>query len=157
MAMQTDYIENLAVAALDACAHKGTDATPAETTLRERFYEILTLALGNLFPRMPTTGQIYDRAIFLRVTAGLEDGDAAALGKRTDDWMRLEGIIKQEEGKRAYYLPIKTQAALSTMTSKGLLGDVLAAVLKRYSESAPSEELRVATRNLGAAVLQLLQ
>ena len=37
------------------------------------------------------------------------------------------------------------------------LPEETATLLKRYAESNPSEELRVATRNLGAAVLQLLQ
>ena len=158
MAKPEELLNDLVVAALAACEQPGNEAPPPpNTSLRERFYELIVLALGNLFPRMPSTGQIYDRTILLRVTLGLEDGDAASLGKRTDDWMRLEGMIKQEEGKRAYFLPRSTQAAMSTMTPAGLLGDVFAKILKRYTDAAPSDELRQHTRALGACVLLLME
>jgi hypothetical protein len=137
-----------------AMAEPGTDAPPPpETTLRERMFEIVVVAFGALYPRMPTSGQIYERITIGRITMGLDDGDAASLGRRTDDWMRLEGLTKQEEGKRAYFLPFATTAVLSTATSAGPLGDVCAKVLERYVADYPSQNLREATRALGAELL----
>ncbi|MDE2385838.1 MAG: hypothetical protein KGO53_14600 [Alphaproteobacteria bacterium] len=153
----TAYLDDLVTRALAALEDAPNDAPPPpETSFRERFYELVVLALGNLFPRMPNSGQIYDRTTLNRIVMGMDDGDAANLGKRTDDWMRLEGIIKQEEGKRSYYLPLATQAALSANTASGLLGDVCAEILKRYIAANPSDSLRSATRALGAAVMQIL-
>jgi hypothetical protein len=143
------------VSSLDA---EGPEGAPSpETTLRERFYELVILAFGNLFPRMPTTGNIYDRNTLQRIILGLDDGEAASLGKKADDWMRLEGMIRQEEGKRSYYLAFNAQAALSVQTSAGLLGDVCQKILKRYAASNPSDECRAATRDLAAAIFQLLK
>ena len=156
MKSQEDQLNSFVKAALSTF-DKPFNEKPAETTLRERFYELMVLGMGNLFPRMPTTGQIFERVILQRVMLGLDDGDAAALGKRTDDWLRLEGMIKQEEGKRAYYLGRTTQAALSTMTPSGLLGDVFAKILKQYVDVGPSEELRENTRSLAACFLLLLE
>lgn len=154
--MSTSDIETLVARAIASLATPSGDATAAaDVTMRERFNELGLLALGNLFPRMPFTGQIYDRTTLVRITEGLDDNDAAGLGKRTDDWMRLEGIIKQEEGKRAYFLPLRTQAIMSLPTPSGLLGDVCATILKRYAESTPSAETRKATQALGAAVFRL--
>ena len=150
-------LDQVVMRAMAALALPANDAPPPpETSFRERFYELIVLSLGNLFPRMPTTGQIYDRTTLLRVIQGMDDGEAAALGKRADDWLRLEGIIKQEEGKRTYFLPLPSQAALSASTAAGLLGDVCGEILKRYLAANPSDELRQATRALGASCLVLL-
>ena len=156
MTSQEQQLMDLVKKALAAFDQPFNDKA-AETTLRERFYELMVLAMGNLFPRMPTTGQIYDRVILQRVMLGLDDSDAANLGKRTDDWLRLEGMIKQEEGKRAYYLGRTTQAALSTTTPAGLLGDVFAKILKQYVDVGPSDALREHTRSLAACFLLLLE
>ena len=151
---ELDDLVTRALAALDEPAND--EPPPPETSFRERFYELTVLALGNLFPRMPATGQIYDRTTLTRIIQGMDDSDAATLGKRTDDWLRLEGIIRQEEGKRAYYLPLSSQAVLSITTAGGLLGDVFGAILRRYIAANPSDNLRTATRALGAAVLVML-
>ena len=151
-------IEPLIAQLTAAMAEPGTDAPPPpETTLRERMFEIVVMAFGNLFPRMPTSGNIYDRLTISRITVGLDDADAAQLGKRTDDWMRLEGLTKQEEGKRAYFLPFTTMAVLSTATPIGPLGDVCAKVLERYNSDFPSENLRLATRALAGEILVRLK
>ena len=147
-------LEPLVAKLITTMAEPANDAAPPpETTLRERMFELVVVAFGALYPRMPTTGQIYDRLTISRITLGLDDGDAANLGKRTDDWLRLEGLTKQEEGKRAYYLPFSTMAVLSTGTSAGPAGEVCAKVLARYTEANPSDGLRVATRALGAELL----
>jgi hypothetical protein len=147
-------LDKLVTKAIAAIAEPGTEAPPPpETTPRDRFYEFLVLALGTLFPKAPMAGQMYDRATLLRVIEGMDDNESAALAKRADDWLRLEGIIKQMEGQRAYFLPLQTQAALSVNTSGGLLGDVFDKILKRYLEAAPNENLRLCTRLLGAYFL----
>ena len=148
---ELDDLVTRAMAALDEPANDAPP--PQETTLRARFYELTVLALGNLFPRMPATGQIYDRTTLNRVVQGMDDSDAAVLGKRGDDWLRLEGIIKQEEGKRAYYLPLSSMAKMSFTTPAGLLGDICGAIVQRYTAANPSDNLREATRALGAAIL----
>ena len=153
----TAHLDDLVTRAMAALDEPGNDAPPGpEISFRERFYELTILSLGNLFPRMPASGQIYDRTTLNRIVMGMDDGDAAMLAKRTDDWLRLEGIIRQEEGKRAYYLPLASQAALSLTTTAGLLGDVLGEILKRYIAANPSDNLRAATRALGAACLVIL-
>jgi len=149
-------IDDLIAKLIPALAELGTDAAP-EATLRERMFELVVIAMGMLYPRMPNSGQIYDRITISRVTMGLDDGEAASLGKRTDDWLRLEGITKQEEGKRAYFLPFATLAALSTPTPAGTLGDVCAKVQERYAADNPSPNLRAATRALGAEVFLRLK
>ena len=158
METQEQQLNDLVAAALAACEQPGNEAPPPpDTTVLERFYELMVLSLANLFPRMPFTGQIYDRTILMRIIMGMDEAEAAGLGKRTDDWLRLEGMIKQEEGKRSYYLPRTTQAALSTMTPHGMLGLVFAKILKRYTDAAPSDELRKHTRSLCACFLLLLE
>ena len=146
-------LEPLIISLIAAIAEPANDLRPPVITMRERMFELVVIAFGNLYPKMPVTGQIYDRATIARVTLGMEDSDAAMLGKRTDDWLRLEGLTKQEEGKRAYYLPFSTTAVLSTATSAGVLGDVCAKVQQRYAEANPSENLRLAARALGAEML----
>ena len=147
-------LEPLVAKLVTTMAEPPNDAPPApETTMRERMFEIVVVAFGALYPRMPTTGQIYDRLTISRIVMGLDDGEAANLGKRTDDWLRLEGLTKQEEGKRAYFLPFSTLSVLSTATSIGPAGDVCAKVLARYIEANPSDGLRIATRALGAELL----
>jgi hypothetical protein len=150
-------IDDLVTRALAALDEPPNDTPPAAgTPFRARFYELMVLSLGNLFPKMPSAGTLFDRTTINRVVMGMDDSDAAMIGRRTDDWMRLEGLIKQEEGKRAYYLPLATQAALSVNTAGGLLGDVCGEILKRYGSANPSDGLREATRALGAAIMQLL-
>ena len=147
-------LEVLVSNAIAAIAEPGTDAPPPpETSPRDRFYEFLVLALGTMFSKAPLPGQMYDRATLMRVIEGMDDSEAAALTKRADDWMRLEGLIKQMEGQRAYFLPLQTQAALSVNTEGGLLGEVFDKILKRYLEAAPCENLRRCTRLLGAHFL----
>ncbi len=156
MSNELASLDSLVKAAIAAFDEPPNDSPPPpETSFRERFYELMVLALGNLFPKSPAGGTMYDRTTLQRVVFGMEDNDAATLGKRADDWLRLEGIIKQEEGKRSYYLPLTTIAALSLMTPSGLLGDVFDGILKRYLKANPSDGLRTATRALGAAFLVL--
>ncbi len=124
-----------------------------ETTMRERFFELLVLSLGNLYNKTPVAAALYDRNTMLRVTTGMDDNDAGKLTARGEDWLRLEGIFRQQEGQKAYYLTRPALAVLSTITASGTFGDVLDAVLVRYQQSMPTPELRKAARMLAAYFL----
>jgi hypothetical protein len=136
----------------------GSETPPGpETTTRERFYEMIVVALGSLFSKSPIAGQMFDRTTLNRVIAGMDDSESAALARRADDWIRMEGILTQTEGQRSYFLPLPTMAALSTEVSGILLGEMCEMVLKRYLESAPSEALRRCARRLASHFLILLR
>jgi hypothetical protein len=131
----------------------GPDAPPAETTMRERFFELMVLILGNLYGKTPVASALFDRATLLRVTAGMDDGDAGKLALRTEDWMRLEGLLRQQDGQKAYFLTRPSIAVLSTLTSAGTLGEVFDGFLGRYGQSMPSDNVRNAVRKLGSFYL----
>ena len=149
----TNY-ETLVSDTLAALKEPASETLPgAETTTRQRFYEIIVVSLGGLFAKSPVEGPMYDRTTLLSVIAGMDDSDASTFGKRADDWIRLEGLIKQQEGKRSYFLPIRTMAALSSETSGILMGDLFEMVLKRYASAMPSDNLRGCTRKLASHFL----
>jgi hypothetical protein len=124
-----------------------------DTSTRQRFYELIVCSLGGLFAKSPVAAQMYDRTTLLSIIEGMADTDASIFGKCADDWIRLQGIINQQEGQRSYYLPLQTMAALSGETSGILMGDLFEMVLKRYSASMPSENLRNCTRKLASHFL----
>lgn len=126
------------------------------TSMRERFFELMVVILANLYGKTPVAVSLIDRTTLQRVTAGMDDGDAAKLLNRGDDWIRLEGVVKQAEGQKAYYLVRPTLAVLSTLTSAGTLGEITEKILKRYGEEQPSPRLRKATRMIGSYILMRL-
>ena len=149
-------IEKLVSETLAALDEPASETPPsAETTFRERFYEMIVLALGSLFAKSPTAGQMYDRTTLNRLTAGMDDTDAANLTRRADDWIRIEGILTQTEGQKSYFLPLATLAVLSNEVSGILLGDLYERILKRYQGEMPSDNLRRCTRKLAAHFLIL--
>ena len=131
----------------------GVDQIASETSIRQRFYEIIVVSLGGLFTKSPVAAQMYDRTTLLSIITGMDDTEASSFGKSADDWIRLQGLINQQEGKRAYYLPLQTMAALSGETCGILMGDLFGMVLKRYGESMPSKNLRGCTRSLASHFL----
>lgn len=124
-----------------------------DTTMRERFFELLVLILGNLYNKTPVAAALFDRATMLRVTEGMDDNDAGKLTLRTEDWLRLEGLLRQQDGQKAYFITRPSLSVLSTITTAGTLGEVLDKIQKRYVESMPSENIRSATRILGSYFL----
>lgn len=134
----------------------GADAPPESTTMRERFFELMVLILGNLYGKTPVAAALFDRATLLRITAGMDDGDAGKLALRTEDWMRLEGLLRQQDGQKAYFLTRPSLAVLSTLTSAGTLGEVFDGILGRYGQSPPSDNIRSITQRLGAYFLTRL-
>ena len=145
-------LENLIeqiMAALQAPAEAKAE-TPAAVSMRERFMELLVLSLASLYGKTPIPATPFDRAMMRSITVGLDDNDAGKLSKSTDDWIRLEGIVRVQEGAKNYTLNRMSLAVLSTMTSQGVLGEVMEGVASVYANPGPSQQLRLATRNLGA-------
>jgi hypothetical protein len=153
MTAPTTDLDNLVLNALLALAEPTGEAAHADTTSRERFFELMVLILGNLYTKTPISSPLFDRATLTRVTAGMDDGDAGRFTTRTEDWLRLEGLLRQQDGAKAYYITRPTLAVLSTLTYAGTLGEVMDKVLRRYQEAMPSENLRRTTRLLGSYYL----
>jgi hypothetical protein len=89
----------------------------------------------------------------LRVTTGMDDSDAGRLTTRTEDWLRLEGMLRQQDGTKSYFITRSSLAVLSTITYAGTLGEVFEKILKRYQEAMPTEDIRRNTRVLGSYFL----
>jgi hypothetical protein len=132
-----------------AVADEGQAAHP-DTTMRERFFELLVLILGNLYGKTPVAAPLFDRTTLLTITTGMDDNDAGRLASRTEDWVRLEGLLRQQDGAKAYSISRPSLAVLSTLTEAGTLGEVFDRILKRYVAAMPTEELRRITRLLGS-------
>ena len=150
---KTVDLDSLVQDVLTAMADPAGEAAHADTTMRERFFELIVLIFGNLYGRTPVAAALFDRATMNRVTAGMDDVEAGKLTGRCEDWFRLEGLLRQQDGAKAYFIPRSCLAVLSTFTMAGTLGDVMDKVLRRYQADMPSENLRRATRNLSSYFL----
>ncbi len=126
------------------------------TTMRERFFELIVMILANLYGKTPVPVSLIDRLTLQRVSAGMDESDAAKLITRGDDWIRLEGLVKQQEGQKAYYLTRPALSVLSTITSAGTIGEVIDKLLKRYNEAPPTANIRRITRLMGSYILMRL-
>jgi hypothetical protein len=146
-------LEDLVKDVLAALADEPGEAARADTTMRERFFELFVLILGNLYTKTPVAAALFDRATMLRVTAGMDDAEAGRLTGRTEDWVRLEGMLRQQDGTKNYSITRSSLAVLSTLTKDGTLGEVFEKILRRYIEVMPSENLRRCTRILGSYFL----
>jgi hypothetical protein len=140
----TDVISAIALPALDAAA------PPPQTGFRERFFEMMVLVLANLYGKTPVASPLFSRDTMLRITAGMDDGDAGKLAGRGEDWLRMEGVLRQQDGQKAYFLTRPTLAVLSTLTNHGALGEVMERALAKYSEGSPTPELRKSMVQLGS-------
>jgi hypothetical protein len=146
-------LEALVLNTMEALKDAPGEAMPVETTMRERFFELMVLILGNLYTKTPVAGPLFDRATLLRITTGMDDSDAGRLTQRTEDWLRLEGLLRQQDGTKAYFVTRPSLAVLSTITANGSLGEIFEMVLVKYQAGMPSPSLRRATRLLGSYYL----
>ncbi len=138
-----DIVETLA-------AHPAPEPLDPETSSRERFMELLVLSLANLYGKTPVPAAPFSRAIMRTVTEAMDDNDAGAFTTRADDWIRLEGLVRAQEGAKNYVLNRMAIAVLSTPTRHGTVGEVMEQVMNVYVDSGPSLALRKLTRNFGA-------
>ena len=129
------------------------DAPPPTTGTRERFFEMMVLVLANLYGKTPLAAPMFTRETMLRIVAGMDDNDAGKLAGRSEDWLRVEGVLRQQDGQKAYFLTRPTLAVLSTITSHGTLGEVIEKALAKYSEGPPAPQLRKALVLIGAYFL----
>jgi hypothetical protein len=125
------------------------EAMDPATSTRERFMELLVLSLANMYGKTPVPVAPFSRAIMRNVTEAMDDNDAGAFTSRADDWIRLEGLVRVQEGQKNYVLNRMAIAVLSTPTAHGTVGEVMEHVLKFYTETGPSPALRRLTRQFG--------
>jgi hypothetical protein len=153
----SNELENLVISVFTTMTERveGAEQPPNEADMRQRFFELLPLILGNLYGKTPVAASLFDRNIFLRVSNGMDDTDSGKLALRTEDWLRLEGILRQQDGQKAYTLTRPTLSILSSITAFGTLGESLEKVLKHYAEALPTPETRQATRLIGAYILSV--
>jgi hypothetical protein len=151
-------LENIIASCITALETTPSDAGEPDSSagMREKFFEFLVLILANLYGKTPIASPLMDRVTMLRVTHGMDDGDAGRLVGRTEDWMRLEGLLRQQDGQKAYFLTRASLAVLSTLTNSGTLGEVFEKVLKHYAKEPPAPSQRRETRILGAYFLMQL-
>jgi hypothetical protein len=154
MAMKTEVslLESLVQQILAAIQEPLDPAAEASSDLsmRERFMELLVLALANLYGKTPVPASPFDRAMMRSITKGMDDNDAGKFTTRSDDWIRLEGIVRVQEGAKNYVLNRMALAVLSSPTSQGTLGEVMEGIASVYSNPGPTPQLRLITRQLGA-------
>ncbi len=144
-----EALVNQVMAAMQIPADPDAEA-PASPSMRERFMELLVLSLASLYGKTPIPASPFDRAMMRSITKGLDDNDAGKFSTRADDWIRLEGLVRVQEGAKNYTLNRMSLAVLSTPTSQGALGEVMERAAAIYINPGPSPELRRAARLIGA-------
>ncbi len=120
-----------------------------DVSTRERFMELLVLSLANMYGKTPVPVSPFSRAIMRTVTEAMDDNDAGAFTSRADDWIRLEGLVRVQEGQKNYVLNRMAIAVLSTCTAQGTVGEVMERIMRHYTETGPSIALRKLTRRFG--------
>lgn len=128
---------------------------PAPPT-RDLFLELIVLALGALYAKVPYGSGLFDRATLKAALSHLEDNEAGKMQTSTEDWIRLEGLVRALEGQKNYTLNRPSMAVLSTRTQHGLVGELMERVQQRYVAAAPTPELRQRAREIGSYFLTRL-
>ena len=144
-----DIVQTLVVEA-DAISRDISIETDTGPVMRDLFLELVVLALANLYGRTPIPASLFDRAMLKVITSGLDDTDRGKLATRTEDWIRLEGLVRLQEGQKSYTLNRPSLAVLSTLTAHGSLGEVMERVSACYTGGTPTPELRRAARQLAS-------
>lgn len=128
---------------------------PPDYSQRERFMELIVLSLAALHAKTPVPASPFDRAMMKFITEGMDDNDAGKFSSRADDWIRLEGLVRVQEGQKNYCLNRMTLAVLSMPTAEGTLGEVFERVAAAYMKG-PTPEIRKLARGLAAYFLTRL-
>jgi hypothetical protein len=129
----------------------------ADLTCRELFYELLVLGLANLYGKVPLGSTLFDRGMIKAVTGHMYDNDAGKLVNKAEDWVRLENLVRAQEGQKSYAATAATLAALELQGPDGSLGLRMEKAAMAYAGEPPSPEIRRATRQLAAEFLKQLK
>ncbi len=134
----------------------GSPGAAEDTPPRELFFELLALGLANLYHIVPLSAPLFDRGMLRAVTGHLPDAESSKLIIRADDWIRLEGLVRGQEGQKSYSLSSQALAILSTETPDGSIGRLMRQSYDCYARQAHTPELRQATRKLAAVFLSMM-
>lgn len=157
MSRNSSDIEFLAGQIAEELAKPAPEVPSKETySPREIFLELLVMALGSLYAKVPMGSGLFDRATLRAVLGGLDDTEAGKMQNRTEDWIRLEGLVRALEGQKNYTLNRPSMAVLSTATAHGLVGDLMERMQQRYVATPPSSELRALTRQMASYFMSRL-
>ncbi len=137
-------------------ATAGPPGQVEEVPVRELFLELLVVGLANLYGKVPLASTLFERSMLKAVTGHLPDAESSKLMIRTDDWIRLEGLIRGQEGQKAYSLSLQSLAVLSTETPDGSIGRLMERACDCYVRQVHTPELRQATRRLAAVFLNMM-
>ena len=142
------------------------DSEPAPVPLRRRatdvssrelFYELLVLGLANLYSKVPLGSTLFDRSMIKSVTGHMNDNDAGKLVSKAEDWVRLENLVRAQEGQKSYSATAETLAALELQGPDGSLGERMERAVLAYAGQVPSPEARRSCRLLAAEFLRQLK
>jgi hypothetical protein len=121
---------------------------------RELFYELLVLGLANLYSKVPLGTTLFDRGMIKSVTGHMNDNDAGRLVSKAEDWIRLENLVRAQEGQKSYSATSATLAALELPGQDGSLGERMEKAATAYAGATPSPEVRRSCRMLAAEFLR---
>jgi hypothetical protein len=124
-----------------------------DATTRDLFYELLVLALANLYGKLPLGTTLFDRGMIKAVTGHMSDHDAGKLVVKAEDWIRQENLVRAQEGQKSYSASAAALAALESRDPNGSLGERMEQAAMAYAGQPPSPDIRRATRQLAAEFL----
>jgi hypothetical protein len=157
MTRESSEIDTLAANIAAAIARPASPVANKESySPRGAFFELLVMALANLYAKVPLGTALFDRATLKAVIGALDDTEAGRLQNRTEDWIRLEGLVRSLEGQKSYTLNRPSLAVLSTVTAHGRVGEIMERLHQRYLQQPASPELRALTRDLASYFLSRL-
>ncbi len=140
----------------ELAAPPGAPVPAEEVPPRELFLELMALGLANLFGKVPLASTLFERSMLKAVTGHLPDADASKLVIRAGDWIRLEGLVRSQEGQKAYSLSLQVLAILSSETPDGSIGRLMERACDCYVRQTHTPELRQATRRLATVFLNMM-
>jgi hypothetical protein len=84
----------------------------------------------------------------------MNDNDAGRLVSKAEDWIRLENLVRAQEGQKSYSATSATLAALELPGQDGSLGERMEKAATAYAGATPSPEVRRSCRMLAAEFLR---
>ena len=153
MTRDPNELESLAGRVAAELAKPAPPPSKQPYSARGIFLEMMVLALGSLYAKLPHGSSLFDRATLKAVLAGIDETEAGKIQSGAEDWIRLEGLVRALEGQKNYTLSRPTLSVLSSVTSHGLVGELMERVQQRYIAAKPSPELRKLAQQLASYFL----